>query len=85
MKRTQPPLWSAPGLAASQVTDLNLIPMSPLQCTVIIWDCRPLRLQLIRRIVAQCGAFPRQLAGALAFQEVECSSSCNLAVVALEH
>jgi transcriptional regulator with GAF, ATPase, and Fis domain len=83
MKSTQPPSWSAPGLAASQLTDLNFIPTSTPQCTVIIWDHRPSRLQLIRRIVAQCGALPRRVEEASAFQEVECASNCNLAVIAL--
>jgi DNA-binding NtrC family response regulator len=51
-------------------------------CTVMVWDHRGSRRELIGRVLSECGARPRWLEGPVALQQVERSSSRHLAVVA---
>lgn len=51
--------------------------------TVIVWDHRRPRLQLISRVVSECRARPHWVEGLSAIQEVEFSFRCSIAMVAL--
>src|SRR5919108_2276050 len=83
MERMRPRSWSAPGAGARHLADLDLPNKADPQRTVLTWDARQSRLQLISRIVCECGARPRWVEGLVAIPQVEFSSGCNLAVLAL--
>jgi DNA-binding NtrC family response regulator len=83
MERMRPRSWSAPGSGAPHLADLDPPSKSDLQRTVLMWDPRESRLQLISRIVAECGARPRWVEELSAIPQMEFSCRCNLAVVAL--
>jgi DNA-binding NtrC family response regulator len=83
MERMRPRSWSAPGSGAPHLADLDPPSKSDPEWTVLMWDDRESRLQLISRIVAECGARPRWVEGLSAIPQVEFSCRCNLAVVAL--
>lgn len=51
--------------------------------TVIIWELKRSRLELISRVVSECGGRPRMVEAFSAVQEVEFSVQCSAAVVAL--
>jgi transcriptional regulator with PAS, ATPase and Fis domain len=78
MDTIQPPSRSDPGAA-------NLYPpnQSDAQWTVIAWDARRSRHQLITHVVLACGARPHWVEDALGLQQLELSQRCRLAVVAL--
>jgi DNA-binding NtrC family response regulator len=83
MESMRPRSWSAPGSGAPHLADLDPSSKSDLLWTVLMWDPRESRLQLISRIVAECGARPRWVDGLSAIPQIESSCRCNLAVVAL--
>lgn len=83
MDRTPPRSRSDPGLANAHSVDLHSLNKSDPQRTVIVWDSRGSRHQLISRVVSACGARPRWVDDFLAIQQVELSQGCSLAVVAL--
>ena len=56
-------------------------PMTP--WTVLIYDPRPVRLQVVSHIVLECGSRPRGIEAAAIIPQSMLSCSCNLAVVAL--
>jgi two-component system, NtrC family, response regulator AtoC len=75
---------AAPNSAASYETNPDALYKPHLQWTVLIWESRQSRLQLIGRIISECGGRPRDIETVSAISQVEFSSSCTLAVVALE-
>jgi hypothetical protein len=79
----QPRSWSAPSAGAPPLADLDPPNKSEPEWTVLMWDGRQSRLQLINRIACECGAQPRWVEGLPAIPQVEFSRRCNLAVVAL--
>jgi DNA-binding NtrC family response regulator len=52
--------------------------------TILVWDPRPSRFQLVRHIIAACGARACRVEGLSAIRHVESREGCHLAVVALE-
>ena len=63
MERTQPPSPSAPESVLPPLGDLALQHDIDPQWTVLIWEPQPTRLQLITRIVSDCGAQPHWVEG----------------------
>ena len=51
---------------------------------VIAADCQSSRLQLVSRVISDCGAFSRPFSGLAQFVPEEATDTCTLAVVALE-
>src|SRR5262245_886790 len=83
MERMRPRSWLAPDSGALHRADLDTPNKSDPQWTVLMWDPRQSRLQLISRIVSECGARPCWVDELLALPPVEFFWGCNLAVVAL--
>jgi len=83
MKPTSPRSSSAPDSAPPKLTHPNPPQPSMSPCTVLLWDPRPSRLQLISRLVLDCGARPHCIEEPEAVAPGECSRCCTLAVVAL--
>jgi DNA-binding NtrC family response regulator len=83
MESMRPHSWSAPDSGTLQRTALDTPNTSAPQGTVLIWDPRDARLQLISRIVSACGARPRWVEELSAIPQVEFFCGCNLAIVAL--
>lgn len=83
MDTTQPPSPSEPGSAPLQPRNPHPPNQDDSQWTVIAWDARRSRHQLISHVVSACGARPRWVEDALVLQQVELSQQCRLAVVAL--
>ena len=82
METRQPHAWSAPGSARPRLADRTCETRPSLPWTVLLWDPRPARLQVVSQIIAACGARLRCNDEVSAIPQVECSR-CALAVVAL--
>lgn len=51
--------------------------------TVLMWDHQRARLDLVSRIITRCGAQPRYVENLATIRDVEITSGCNVAVIAL--
>ena len=83
METRQPHAWSAPGSALPRLAAPDLPDTSEPPWTVLLWDPRPARLQVVSRLIAACGARLRCNDEVSAIPQVESSRGCALAVVAL--
>jgi transcriptional regulator with PAS, ATPase and Fis domain len=54
------------------------------QWTILVWDPRPSRFQLINRIIVECGGRVCRLERFSAIQHIDGHYGCNLAIIALE-
>jgi len=63
--------------------DRDPLNASNVEATVIVWDYKGARRQLIGRVIEACGARSVTIEGLLAIQSLESSLCCNIAVVAV--
>lgn len=75
--------WSTRGLATPHPAPLDLPQESETEWTVIIWDKRPSRLQLVRRVLENCRIRACLIDDLSALEQIQCSDGCSTAVVAL--
>ena len=52
--------------------------------TIVVWEPRPTRFQLINRLIVECGGQACHVEKFSAFQQVDSHERCNLAIIALE-
>ena len=83
MGTRQPRAWSAPGPALPRLTAPDLRDTSEPPWTILLWDPRPARLEVVSRLIVTCGARLRCNDEVSAIPQVESSRGCALAVVAL--
>ena len=70
--------------AVLPLTEWSLPHAPKTPCTVLMHDPRPTRLQVVSRIISECGSRPRGIEAAATIPQNVLSYSCNLAVVALD-
>jgi DNA-binding NtrC family response regulator len=83
METTQRHSWSAPELVLPPIADPHSHRTSQSQPTILLWDPRPSRRQFVSRIIAEYNVRLRCSEEVSAISQIECSSVCTLAVVAL--
>jgi len=83
VERVKSRSWSGAGPADPPLGHRDPRAESDPGWVVIVWEHRRSRLQLISRVVSECGARPHWAEGFSTIQEVEFSSRCSVAVVAL--
>src|SRR5262245_55314308 len=86
MKSKEPHSWSTLGCdgVATLHPRLPDFPHEPeTEWTVVIWDDRPLRRQLIRRVAEQCGIRAWVINDLSELERIQCSDYCSTVVLAL--
>jgi transcriptional regulator with PAS, ATPase and Fis domain len=83
MQRTRPGSCADPGSAVPSLEQFTPPPAPSAPWTILTCDPRPARLEIVRRIISECGARPREIEAAATIPPSVLSCSCNLAVVAL--
>ena len=59
METGQPHAWSVPGPALPRLTAPDLRDTSEPPWTVLLWDPRPARLEVVSHLIVACGAYLR--------------------------